>query len=206
MSDNQQDDEIRPEMYVKLGHLTRTLHEALRELGYDKQIEASTASLPDARSRLEYIARLTGEAAEKVLNAVESASGEQARLAEQAVLVQKAARDNPVALIAEGRLDGFIDLVQGSAKRTGETLTDIMMAQDFHDLTGQVIARVVQLAADLEAQLVKLLVDAAPSHGSLQPTEGDGRGPSGPAMNAAQRTDVVQSQEQVDNLLESLGF
>jgi chemotaxis protein CheZ len=60
-------------VYQRIGHLTRTLHDALRELGYDKELQGTRDQLPDARDRLTYIARVTGEAAEKVLNAVDQA-------------------------------------------------------------------------------------------------------------------------------------
>ncbi|HSN33351.1 MAG TPA: protein phosphatase CheZ, partial [Ideonella sp.] len=81
--------------------------------------------------------------------------------------------------------------------------TDIMMAQDFHDLTGQVVAKVVTLANDLEDSLVKLLVQVVP------PEQREKVDPSvlqGPVVNPEGRTDVVADQSEVDDLLASLGF
>ena len=75
-----------------------------------------------------------------------------------------------------------------------------MMAQDFHDLTGQVIKKVVELAATLESSLVALLVET--QQAERKPDEG---WLSGPAVRT-DRPDVVTNQAQVDSLLESLGF
>jgi chemotaxis protein CheZ len=78
-----------------------------------------------------------------------------------------------------------------------------MMAQDFHDLTGQVVAKVVSLAIDLEDSLVKLLVQAAPAE--LAPAV-DPAALAGPVIDSDRRTDVVADQSEVDDLLASLGF
>ncbi|HMN81938.1 MAG TPA: protein phosphatase CheZ [Burkholderiaceae bacterium] len=197
------------DVYHRLGALTRTLHDALRQLGYDKNLEAAASSLPDARTRLQYISKLTGDAAEKVLNAVDHASVEQARIAAESLAVERDLKANPALAVASGRLLSFIEDVRRSSERTSGNLTEIMLAQDFHDLTGQVIARIVVLAQDMETQLVKLLIDAAPDR--RPPVAREGAAPAqgylnGPAMNAERRPDVVQNQAQVDDLLESLGF
>ncbi|MCS7102138.1 MAG: protein phosphatase CheZ, partial [Burkholderiaceae bacterium] len=77
-----------------------------------------------------------------------------------------------------------------------------MLAQDFHDLTGQVIRKVVALAHEMEAQLVKLLLDTTPP--AQRPAESTSL--EGPVVNGAGRTDVVKNQADVDDLLASLGF
>jgi chemotaxis protein CheZ len=77
-----------------------------------------------------------------------------------------------------------------------------MLAQDFHDLTGQVVAKVVTLANDLEASLLKLLMQVIPPdqiHKVEQVLQG-------PVVDATGRTDVVANQGEVDDLLASLGF
>ena len=143
---NQQQEEAasgNPDMFRQLGSITRQLHDALKELGYTDKLKGTVDQLPDAQSRLSYIARLT----------------------------------------------------------------DIMMAQDFHDLTGQVIGRVVQLAGTIEEQLLSLLLQSAPGG---QPGQDhaivDQPALAGPVVNAEGRTDVVSDQAQVDDLLASLGF
>ncbi|MCR4298838.1 MAG: protein phosphatase CheZ, partial [Gallionella sp.] len=57
----------------QIGQMARTLHDTLRELGLNKEIEKAAASIPDARDRLNYVATLTQQAAERVLNATEAA-------------------------------------------------------------------------------------------------------------------------------------
>lgn len=192
------------EMYQRIGVLTRSLHEALRELGYDKHIESAVHSLPDARTRLSYIARLTGDAADKVLNTVEQARTEQESLAQRGKDMAECLRRDPVAAVATGKALLFAEDVQQSSGRLGEHLTNIMMAQDFHDLTGQVIHKVVNLAQTLEEQLLKLLLEATPPEQRAKTDAGTWI--NGPVVDATDRTDVVSSQAQVDDLLESLGF
>jgi len=109
----------------------------------------------------------------------------------------------------------MVDDVVALSEKTDGRLTEIMMAQDFHDLTGQVVAKVVTLANDLETQLLKLLVQAAPPEQAhkveaaltAHPTF-DPENPTleGPVVSHDGRTDVVANQSEVDDLLASLGF
>jgi chemotaxis protein CheZ len=191
------------EVFQRIGLLTRKLHDALQQLGYDKQIEDSLGALPDARSRLGYIARLTGEAAEKVLNTVDAAQAQQEALVAEASHVEELLKRDPVGAVARGEVLHFIDHVKANAQRTGSQLTDIMMAQDFHDLTGQTVRKVVDMASSLEESLVKLLMETTPTE---QRTRVETGYLNGPAVDAEKRTDVVSNQAQVDDLLESLGF
>lgn len=191
-------------VYARLGELTRTMHNALRALGYDREIEqAAVSMLPEARSRLTYISRLTGEAAEKVLNAVDSARGEQDQLVESARELEATLKRNPVAAVAGGSVLNFVTLVQAQAERTNSHLTEIMMAQDFHDLTGQVTRKLVDMVQQIEGDLLKLLLEATPP---AQRPQVDPGWLNGPVVETADRTDIVDGQQQVDDLLESLGF
>ncbi len=213
-------DGVPPEpFYHRIGQLTRTLHDALRELGYDRDLAHVKEHLPDARDRLSYIARVTGEAAEKVLNAVDRARNVQQGLSAQAGGLHK--RWQAVAAFAHGAADratpagrtlvaetcAFFSGVGGQADATNTILTDIMMAQDFHDLTGQVIRRVVTLATTMEEQLVRLLIDSTPPE-QRKKVDGAIIEPSlnGPVVNGESRSEVVSNQSQVDDLLATLGF
>ena len=194
-------------MFHQLGSITRQLHEALKELGYTDKLKGTVDQLPDAQSRLSYIARLTGEAAEKVLNHVDEGKAEQARIAERGrQLIDTISRVPGLARAMPELLEWSKDIVDLSDKSDAR-LTEIMMAQDFHDLTGQVIGRVVQLAGTIEEQLLGLLLQSAPGG---QPGQDhaivDQPALAGPVVNAEGRTDVVSSQAQVDDLLASLGF
>lgn len=196
-----------PDMFRKLGAITRQLHDALKELGYADKLQGTVEQLPDAQSRLSYIARLTGEAAEKVLNHVDEGKAEQARIAERGrQLIDTISRVPGLARAMPELLEWSKDIVDLSDKSDAR-LTEIMMAQDFHDLTGQVIGRVVQLAGTIEEQLLGLLLQSAPGG---QPGQDhaivDQPALAGPVVNAEGRTDVVSSQAQVDDLLASLGF
>jgi chemotaxis protein CheZ len=108
-----------------------------------------------------------------------------------------------VKAVASGAVMNFVNDVEARTARIDSGLTDIMMAQDFHDLTGQVVAKVVTLALDLEDSLVKLLVSAAPPETREKV---DTLVLSGPVVNPEGRTDVVSNQGEVDDLLASLGF
>ncbi len=192
-----------PDMFQQLGSITRQLHDALKELGYTDQLKGTVVQLPDAQSRLSYIARLTGEAAEKVLNHVEAAKADQALIAERGrALSDSLARVPGLTQDRPELLDWTRELVAHSEK-TDARLTDIMMAQDFHDLTGQVISRVVQLAGTIEEQLLCLLLQSAPCG---QPGQDQAFELAGPVVRPEGRTDVVANQKQVDDLLASLGF
>ncbi len=193
-------------IHTKIGQLTRQLHDSLKALGYAEQLTATVGELPDAQSRLSYIARLTGDAAEKVLNRVDQAKSHNDGLAAEVREVIDAMVKNPVAAVATGRIMNFLRDVEKAAQTTDEHLTEIMMAQDFHDLTGQVIARVVALAGSIEQQLVRLVLETAPPNALQPPVERKSEALSGPVVDPEARTDVVTDQSQVDDLLASLGF
>ncbi|MDP1686266.1 protein phosphatase CheZ [Hydrogenophaga sp.] len=192
-----------PQMFQKLGSITRQLHDALKELGYTDKLKGTVDQLPDAQSRLSYIARLTGEAAEKVLNHVELGKTEQGLIAQRGRQLADTISRVPALAKAMPELMEWTNDIIKTSEQTDERFTDIMMAQDFHDLTGQVIARVVQLAGTIEEQLLSLLLQSAPSG---QPGQDHAYELAGPVVDAEGRTDVVNDQKQVDDLLASLGF
>ena len=200
------------DIYQRLGEITRELHEALKALGYMPALKDTVGELPDARSRLEYIARLTGEAAEKVLNRVDEAKAEQHTVIDSSRRLVETIGAVPGLKWAMPELLEWSHKIQAAAERTDQHLTEIMMAQDFHDLTGQVIKKVVALAGTLENQLLQLLIETAPHAASAETSGGAASGEpqrlelSGPVVNPEGRTDVVTSQAQVDDLLASLGF
>ena len=194
------------EVHQKIGALTRQLHDALKELGYADQLRGTMGELPDAQSRLSYIARLTGEAAEKVLTRVEHAKTQNDHLAAESRRMVTTLVKDPVAAVATGAIMNFLTDVEQVTKVSDDHLTEIMMAQDFHDLTGQVIARVVALAATIEQQLVHLVIQTAPPHAVPAPIEPPREHLAGPVVNPDKNPDVVTDQSQVDDLLASLGF
>jgi chemotaxis protein CheZ len=200
---------VSPEVFQQLGAITRLLHDTMQQLDVMPRLQTATDGLPDARSRLQYIATKTADAANRVLNSVDQAKAEQQRIGEATREMAAAMVANPVKAVASGAVMNFMHDVEASSARIDGHLTDIMMAQDFHDLTGQVVAKVVKLASELEDSLLALLVKVVP------PDQRDKLGANapivaaqldGPVVNAEGRTDVVTDQSEVDDLLASLGF
>ena len=195
-------------VFNEIGHMTRALHDSLRELGYDKNLQKAASDIPDARDRLNYIASMTQAAAERVLNATEAAqpivdkieSGAKNLAGEWQKLFDNKLDENQFKQLAMNTHAYLLELPR-QTRQTSAHLTEIMMAQDFQDLTGQVIKKVMEVTQNLEQQLLALLVHHAPPSVQL-----DTSLLNGPVINAAGRTDVVTSQAQVDDLLESLGF
>ena len=192
-----------PEVFQQLGLITRQLHDTLTQLGVMPRLQQAADNLPDARSRLSYIAKKTGDAANKVLNSVDMAKAEHHSITAETRRIAAAILADPVKAVATGAVMNFVGDVEAATARIDGHLTDIMMAQDFHDLTGQVVAKVVSLASDLEDSLVKLLVQAAPPE---QAQRVESTVLNGPVVNFEGRTDVVADQGEVDDLLASLGF
>lgn len=192
-----------PEVFHRLGLITRQLHDTLTQLGVMPRLQSAAEGLPDARSRLSYIAQKTGDAANKVLNSVDMAKAEHLSISNETRRIAAAILKDPVKAVATGAVLNFVGDVEAATERIDRHLTDIMMAQDFHDLTGQVVAKVVALAADLEDSLVKLLVQAAPAE---QAARVESSILNGPVVNPQGRTDIVADQGEVDDLLASLGF
>jgi chemotaxis protein CheZ len=198
------------EMLSRIGQVTRALHDNLSGLGFDKMLEQVASEIPDARDRLNYVARMTEQAAERVLNATDEATPLQTELAAGAASLKlrwQATLANPSLKseynqVAEETLQ-FFDLTDKNTAATKALLMDIMMAQDFQDLTGQVIKKITTLAHDLEKQLVQVLVDFSPT---AVKKEEDSTLLNGPQIDPHNKVDVVASQEQVDDLLDSLGF
>ena len=192
-----------PEIFQQLGALTRQLHDTLNMLGVLPKLKDTVNDLPDARSRLNYIAQKTEAAAEKVLNLVDDAKADQEHIARETRKLAAMIVADPVKAVASGAVMNFVNDVETVTQRVDHHLTDIMMAQDFHDLTGQVVAKVVGLANELEDSLVKLLVQVVPPE---QREKVDASVLHGPVVNPEGRTDVVTNQGEVDDLLASLGF
>ncbi len=197
------------EFLSRIGHMTRTLHDSLRGLGLDKLIEKAASDIPDARDRLDYVARMSEQSAQRVLNATDAAGPLQdgidasARQLTQSWqdLLNKGASEAQWRALATQTVTSLAATSVATSATKGH-LMDIMMAQDFQDLTGQVIKKVTEIAQNLEQQLVQMLVDFAPEDVKREYDNGLLNGPQiNPTGN-----DVVANQGQVDDLLDSLGF
>jgi chemotaxis protein CheZ len=199
------------EVLSRVGHMTRTLHDSLRGLGLDKLVEKAASDIPDARDRLDYVARLSEQAAKRVLDATDTASPLQdaietrsadMRTAWQALLDSGTAGESDWRALAERTVAAMAESERAAASTRAE-LMNIMLAQDFQDLTGQVIGKITSIAQDLEKQLVQVLIDFAPSEIKRDLDNGL---LNGPQIKPEGNAEVVANQGQVDDLLDSLGF
>ena len=195
-----------PDALDQLDAMVRQLGITLADLGWDQALHQLAVELPDARERLAYVGRMTEDAANTVLNMVDAAQPVCLSAAAEATAL--AARLDAVAGHAELGVGearaALLEAVQalrhqaGVAKAQNSVLTDIMMAQDFQDLSGQVIKKVVVIIDHTEQQLNQLL---AQSEGRLATKYLDVGKLEGPQM-----PDKAVRQDDVDDLLASLGF
>lgn len=209
--DGSEDQSGKP-MFERLGGIVRLLHDSLRQLGYDRSLSSVATEITDAQDRLEYVASLTEQAANKVLNAIDVGMPEQD-------LLQKKAKDMDKrwASLFEGKLNleefkalagdskHFAAAVADATDAEKARLLEIMMAQDFQDITGQLIKKIVAITHTAEKELAQLLRDNAPlemkaaiAAAEGKPTESLMHGPSVPAL--------AMEQDDVDSLLADLGF
>jgi chemotaxis protein CheZ len=208
-------------LFQELGKLTRELHDTLNSFQLDSRIAALTEhDIPDAKERLNYVITMTEQAAHRTLTAVENSLPIAEELQRRADELQDKWRrfrrkDMDVAefraLVPE--IDSFLDLTSGHATKLNTSLSDVLMAQDFQDITGQIIRRVINLVKDVEDNLVSLIRISGQRMAPAEKTsakqtsakEDLSRG-IGPQVPGVDQGDVVHGQDDVDDLLSSLGF
>lgn len=188
----------------KIGKAAATLHQLLKELGHAKGLQQSAATMPDARERLGFIDQTMHEASEKTISAVENSlpltettrttcADLAQRLADTPDLAQ-----HPMVQEAISRLG---ELASGG-EVLHHNLLQIMEAQEFRDVAGQMVNKIVDAAVEIEKILLEVLREYAPDAGdSLIRTEGLTAGPAHKSDK-----DGVSGQDEVDDLLSSLGF
>jgi chemotaxis protein CheZ len=211
---------------ARIGQLTRTLRDSMRELGIDKHVERAAEAVPDARDRLKYVATMTEQAAEKVLTAIEVAKPIQEQLQQDAGKLDARwaqwyaaplGRDEVRTLMDDTH--AFLGKLPDATAATNQQLLEIMLAQDFQDLTGQVIKKITEIVYVIEQQLLGVLVEniaperreqfaatAAALAAEVSSTGSPEGLLNGPQINPEGKADVMQDQSQVDDLLASLGF
>ncbi len=205
-----------------IGQLTRTLRDSMRELGLDKQVEAAAQAVPDARDRLKYVATMTEQAAERAQRHRNgrsrfrkrcSAKRSRWRLAGRNVTARRC-RKAKDALLAETRT--FLQSVPERTQATHAQLMEIMLAQGFQDLTGQVIKKITDVVYLIEQQLLGVLLEniaperreqfAASTAMLISATSSLERPAERAAGQSGRQERCRAGQSQVDNLLASLGF
>ncbi len=205
-------------IYNEVGKMTRQFHDALNAFCHDTRIdELAEDEIPDARSRLKHVITMTQKSADRSLSAVEATMPKCDQLSDRihslgADWKNFKNREMSVEQFREfsTRLEMFfVDSEQDTADiRTG--LNDIMMAQDFQDLTGQIISRVIELVEEVEGNLVELVritgekMGSTEEESSRKPNSVEAEGPQVPGVQ--NKNEVVNGQDDVDDLLSSLGF
>lgn len=205
----------KEEAFARLGAITREMHEALTVLG-GNQLHSIVQEIPNARDRLAYVGKMTEDAANKVLTLVEVAKPECDDLSSRGLelaesLNRMAAASDMSVERARGLLLVCAKFAERTAKFSGEqssVLSDIMMSQDFQDLSGQVIKKVIDIITRTEMQLVQLLLDSSPNENATpaQEVEKGEITVDNHVLEGPQTADTALKQDDVDDLLASLGF
>ncbi|MDO6426483.1 MULTISPECIES: protein phosphatase CheZ [Thalassotalea] len=208
---------INSELFAEIGKLTRQLHDSLMNFQLDSRLnDLATADIPDAKERLNYVISRTEDAANKTMDAVESifpvVNTIQHQISTVKPLWNKLMHNN----LDVGEFKSLchdIDVLLKTSERETERMhglmTDVLMAQDFQDLTGQVIRKVIDLVREVEDSLINMLTAFGVTSESMQGTGKPSVGENlveGPIVNKDNRDDVVADQDDVDDLLSSLGF
>ena len=214
------------ELFAEVGKLTRQLHDSLKNFELDDKLSSLTQeSLPDAKQRLNYVMEMTEQAANKTMDAIEASLPLADKLNDEINNLKPSwdrlmSRDLKLGEFKTlcRELDDFIQGTQKDTQQLHSLMTQVLMAQDYQDLTGQVIRRVIELVREVEDSLIYMLtVFGSPVETSKEVNEKNtivaevsstelGQVAEGPIIDAAERDDVVSGQDEVDDLLSSLGF
>ncbi|TDR71631.1 protein phosphatase CheZ [Paludibacterium purpuratum] len=198
-------------VFQQLGQMTRTLHKALQDVEGDSELVRAMDAIPDARERLAYVLSMTEQAVSRVLNAVDAMTPvlDRSQHDAQRLLVQwqrvadKRRDSSEYRQTLQDTLD-FLQCSEQDSQTHKDRLMEIVMAQEFQDLTGQVIKRVVDVASKMENELLTLLQQAQMGGGGKKKTDSLLNGPAMPSDIAGQQ--ALASQAEVDKFLDDLGF
>lgn len=208
------------ELFAEVGKLTRQLHDSLKNFQIDPSLNnLLEEDIPDAKKRLNHVIDMTEQAANRTMDAVESCLPIADQLTQQLGKIQPQWQKLMQRQMQLGEfkslchnLDGFFQQANNDSNTLNSLLTDVLMAQDYQDLTGQILRRVIELVREVEESLIGLLTafgqsslmvqtEAKPAKSKPKAHEAEG-----PIIDAAERDDVVSGQDDVDDLLSSLGF
>lgn len=209
-------------LYQEIGRLTRTLHDSIRNFNIDADMSQSEVE-ENAQSRLAYVVDMTAKAANKTMDKVEesmplseSIAGEAGEINQEwKRFLGKEMKPDEFRELTK-RISTFLDSAESNGKTLNKHLSEILLAQDYQDLTGQVIQKVAKMITDVESQLVNLVVMAGHVDRitGIEHEEGEEAGAEevdpikgeGPQIHAEEKEDVAANQDDVDDLLSSLGF
>ncbi|TQV86694.1 protein phosphatase CheZ [Aliikangiella coralliicola] len=204
------------DLFIEIGKLTRRLHEALNSFQLDSRITDIAASeIPNAKDRLNYVIERTEEAANKTMDKVEQcnqladviAKDSEDLLSEWQKLYRRELEPGDFRKLCK-RIESHLEKNKDSATDLHAKLSDVLLAQDYQDLTGQVIRQVITLVQDVEDSMVHVIkmFGNMDGYAAAQNEQKVTKGAEGPVVNKEKRDDVVSGQDEVDDLLSSLGF
>ncbi|MDP5188746.1 protein phosphatase CheZ, partial [Rheinheimera baltica] len=208
------------ELFAEVGKLTRQLHDSLKNFQIDPSLNnLLEEDIPDAKKRLNHVIDMTEQAANRTMDAVESCLPIADQLTQQLdkikpqwqKLMHRQMQLGDFKMLCT-TLDSFFQQASGDSTTLNGLLTDVLMAQDYQDLTGQILRRVIELVREVEESLIGLLTAFGQSSIMMQAEAKPARNKpkaheaEGPIIDAAEREDVVSGQDDVDDLLSSLGF
>ncbi len=204
------------EMYQEIGKLTRELHDSINTFGLDDRLaDIAEDEIPDARQRLAHVITMTDEAANSTLTAVEESMPLCDKLLSETRDIENEWQrfSNREITLSEFKklsteLKSYFETNTNSAAKINENLSSVLMAQGFQDLTSQIIKRVITLVEEVETSMVSIIqLSGKQSLDKLSPKkEEEHGGLDGPVIPGLASSDTVSGQDEVDDLLSSLGF
>ncbi len=213
------DSEVMPipesSLYQELGLLTREIHESIKNFADDDRLVAlARDEIPDAKERLNLIVSMTEDAAHRSMSIAEETVSmmldfktQTQQFSEQWQKFRNTEPSKQNLADLNVSLDRFLETVGNQSQDVCGKMTEIMLAQDYQDITGQIIRKVVIMVQDVEEKLLRLVTITGKELQTENSAEADsGEIAVGPQLPSASRDKVAKSQEDVDDLLASLGF
>ena len=200
-------------LFQELGKLTREIHDAIAAFSDDERMARLTEEeIPDAKERLNYIITKTDEAAHRTMTGTEAVMEVVEDLNERASDIGnrwsqfRSSELSKADFLSLGKdIDQFFTSMDQQSQQVKGKLTDIMMAQDYQDLTGQMIRQVINMVQEVEERLVRLVAISGASLNDNNNMD-EGNMAHGPQLPSANKKEVATNQDEVDDLLASLGF
>ncbi|MCP4186560.1 MAG: protein phosphatase CheZ [Gammaproteobacteria bacterium] len=201
-------------LYQELGKITREIHDSINAFGNDERIaELAQEAIPDAKERLSFIVTKTEEAAHKTMEGAEAAmilmdgfSDKAKVLLERWTSFRNRQLSKEEFIVLNDDINGFLDSFGSDSQAVNSQMTDIMLAQDYQDITGQMIKQVVTMVQEVEDKLVRLVTISGAWCSDTNTEKSSGEIAEGPQLPTADQSQVATSQGDVDDILASLGF
>lgn len=210
-------------LYHEIGKLTRALHESIKNLNVDTV--GAGSDIEHVNDKLTYVVEMTAKSANRTMDLVDASMPLAEEIGHQATqlstdwqrFLNKELKPDEFRQLSRS-IQQFLQTSASNSRQLQGQLSEVMLAQDFQDLTGQVIQKVAVLIRDVENRLVSLVsmagnVDSMTgiNHDDItttvdaKPLEGGDIAAEGPQIDTSNEN-VVSSQDDVDDLLSSLGF